>query len=114
MKTKNTAKVLVRCLEAEGVSYIFGVPGEENLAFLEAIRKSKYFYNRSTRTSAAFMGATFGRITGKVVLFFLLGSWSYEFAYRRGICRAWRFPNSLLLEKSNKKVNKENSKLLML
>jgi len=32
----NGAELLVRCLENEGVDTIFGIPGEENLAFLEA------------------------------------------------------------------------------
>ena len=64
---KNTAEVFVECLEAEGVAYIFGVPGEENLAFLEAIRKSKItFITTRSEQGAAFMAATFGRITGKI------------------------------------------------
>ena len=35
----NTAELLVQCLENEGVEYIFGVPGEENLAVLQALKK---------------------------------------------------------------------------
>jgi len=66
-KTKNTAEVLVECLEAHGVEYIFGVPGEENLTFLDAVRKSKItFITTRHEQAAAFMAATFGRITGKV------------------------------------------------
>lgn len=66
-KNKNTAEVLVECLEAEGVSHIFGVPGEENLAFLEAIRKSKIkFITTRHEQAAAFMATTFGRLTGKI------------------------------------------------
>ncbi len=66
-KQKNTAELLVQCLEAHGVSRIFGVPGEENLAFLEAIRKSKItFITTRHEQAAAFMAATFGRLTGKV------------------------------------------------
>jgi len=38
---RNAAEVFVECLETEGVQKIFGVPGEENLLFLEALRKSK-------------------------------------------------------------------------
>jgi len=33
--------LLVQALEAEGVEYIFGIPGEENLDFLESLRTSK-------------------------------------------------------------------------
>lgn len=36
----NTAELLVKCLENEGVEYIFGLPGEENLDVLEALKNS--------------------------------------------------------------------------
>ena len=36
----NASDLFVKALENEGVEYIFGVPGEENLDFLEAMRKS--------------------------------------------------------------------------
>jgi acetolactate synthase-1/2/3 large subunit len=65
--TTNASEVFVQCLEAEGVRYIFGVPGEENLTFLEAIRNSKIkFITTRHEQSAAFMAATLGRLTGKV------------------------------------------------
>lgn len=66
-KQKNTAEVLVEGLETHGVKYIFGVPGEENLAFLEAVRKSKIkFITTRHEAGAAFMAATVGRMTGKI------------------------------------------------
>jgi acetolactate synthase I/II/III large subunit len=68
-KSKMTsARLLVQCLETEGVKYIFGVPGEENLALLDAIRASKKIKFIVTRheQAAAFMAATMGRHTGKV------------------------------------------------
>jgi acetolactate synthase-1/2/3 large subunit len=66
-KSKNTAEVFVECLETEGVQYIFGVPGEENLTFLEAIRNSKItFITTRHEQGAVFMAATIGRLTGKV------------------------------------------------
>jgi acetolactate synthase-1/2/3 large subunit len=66
-KVKNTAEVLIECLEAHGITHIFGVPGEETLALLEAIRKSKIIFVVTRHESAAaFMATTFGRITGKV------------------------------------------------
>ena len=37
-KEKNTSEILVECLGKHGVKYIFGVPGEENLTFFEAIQ----------------------------------------------------------------------------
>ncbi|HLD33506.1 MAG TPA: acetolactate synthase large subunit [Candidatus Nanoarchaeia archaeon] len=59
--------LFVKCLEEEGVEYIFAVPGEENLHLLESIRKSKIklIVNRHEQCSA-FMAATYGRLTGKV------------------------------------------------
>ena len=62
-------------LEEEGVEYIFGLPGEENLDFLESLRTSKIklIITRHEQT-AAFMAATYGRLTGKAgVCFSTLG-----------------------------------------
>lgn len=61
-----SADLFVKCLEEEGVEYIFGLPGEENLHLLESIRKSKirFITNRHEQCSA-FMAATYGRLTGK-------------------------------------------------
>lgn len=63
----NTAEFLVKSLEAAGVRYVFGVPGEENLLFLDALRKSgiKFIVTRHEQ-AAAFMAATVGRLTGKL------------------------------------------------
>lgn len=63
----NAAQLFVKSLEAEGVQYIFGLPGEENLLFLEAIRESsiKLIVTRHEQ-GAVFMAATMGRLTGKV------------------------------------------------
>lgn len=66
-KNKNVAEVLVECLENHGVKYVFGVPGEETLAFLEALRKSKItFITTRHEQAAAFMASTVGRMTGKI------------------------------------------------
>jgi len=58
--------LLVKALENEGVEYIFGVPGEENLDFLESLRTSsiKLILTRHEQ-AAGFMAATYGRMTGK-------------------------------------------------
>ena len=58
---------MVKALEAEGVDYIFGIPGEENLDLLESLRKSsiKLILTRHEQ-GAGFMAATYGRLTGKV------------------------------------------------
>ncbi len=61
------AELLVKALEHEGVTYIFGIPGEENLDFLEALSHSsiKLIVTRHEQ-SAGFMASTYGRLTGKV------------------------------------------------
>ncbi|WP_158922119.1 acetolactate synthase large subunit [Acidisphaera sp. S103] len=58
--------LLVAALENEGVERIFGVPGEENLAVVESLRRSsiKLIVTRHEQ-AAAFMAATYGRLTGK-------------------------------------------------
>ena len=60
------ADVVVQCLENEGVEYVFGIPGEENLDLLESLRKSKIkLVLTRHEQSAGFMAATYGRLTGK-------------------------------------------------
>jgi acetolactate synthase I/II/III large subunit len=62
----NAAELLVKALEHEGVQYIFGVPGEENLDLLEALRRSSIRLVVTRHEQAAgFMAATHGRLTGK-------------------------------------------------
>ena len=58
--------LLVAALENEGVDFIFGVPGEENLDVVESLRKSRItlVLTRHEQT-AAFMAATHGRLTGR-------------------------------------------------
>lgn len=63
---RNTAQLLVECLEEEGVHYIFGIPGEENLAVMEALTHSKIeFITVRHEQGAAFMADVYGRLTGK-------------------------------------------------
>ena len=59
--------VFVACLEEEGVEYVFGVPGEENLDFLDSLSRSKKIELVLTRheQGAGFMAATYGRHTGR-------------------------------------------------
>lgn len=63
---KNTAQVLVDCLEAEGVDTIFGIPGEETLDLMFAIRDSSIrFIPVRHEQGAAFMADVYGRLTGR-------------------------------------------------
>lgn len=59
--------LFVQCLEEEGVEYVFGVPGEENLDFLDSLSRSEKIRLILTRheQGAGFMAATYGRHTGK-------------------------------------------------
>ena len=58
--------LFVKALENEGVKYIFGIPGEENLDLLDSLRNSsiKFILTRHEQ-AAAFMAATYGRLTGQ-------------------------------------------------
>lgn len=58
--------LFVHCLEAEGVEYIFGIPGEENIDFMDSLTRSpiKFVLTRHEQ-AAAFMADVYGRITGK-------------------------------------------------
>ena len=59
--------LFIQCLEDEGVEYVFGVPGEENLDFLDSLSRSTKIKLILTRheQGAGFMAATYGRHTGK-------------------------------------------------
>ena len=58
--------LLVAALESEGVDRIFGVPGEENLDVVESLRTSSIeLVITRHEQAAAFMAATYGRLTGK-------------------------------------------------
>jgi acetolactate synthase-1/2/3 large subunit len=65
MMTKGS-DLLVAALENEGVDRIFGIPGEENLDVVESIRRSSIqLVLTRHEQAAAFMAATYGRLTGK-------------------------------------------------
>ncbi|MBA4372729.1 MAG: acetolactate synthase large subunit, partial [Thermodesulfovibrio sp.] len=58
--------LLVKCLENEGVEYIFGLPGEETLDLMESLRTSRIrFIVARHEQVAAFMADAYGRLTGK-------------------------------------------------
>jgi acetolactate synthase-1/2/3 large subunit len=58
--------LLVRCLEDEGIEYVFGVPGEENADFMLSLEQSEKIEFVLTRheQGAAFMAEGYGRLTG--------------------------------------------------
>lgn len=64
--SKNTAELLVECLENEGVKFVFGIPGEENIHLVDAINHStkiKFILTRHEQ-GASFMASVYGRLTG--------------------------------------------------
>lgn len=61
----STAEVLVECLKAEGVKVVFGIPGEENLDLMFALKHSDIrFIPTRHEQGAAFMADVYGRLTG--------------------------------------------------
>ncbi len=59
--------LFVRSLEKEGIEYIFGIPGEENLDLLESLKDSKIkLILTRHEQGAGFIAATYGRLTGRV------------------------------------------------
>ena len=60
------SELFIRCLENEGVEYIFGIPGEENLDVMDAVLDSPIkFITTRHEQGAAFMADVYGRLTGK-------------------------------------------------
>jgi acetolactate synthase I/II/III large subunit len=63
------AQLMVKCLENEGVSVVFGLPGEENIRFIQALAASpiRYVLTRHEQ-GAAFMAEMYGRVTGRAAV----------------------------------------------
>ena len=64
---RHAAELLVDCLEHEGVTCVFGIPGEENIYLTDALSRSpsiRYVLVRHEQ-AASFMAEIFGRLTGR-------------------------------------------------
>ncbi|SOX51734.1 acetolactate synthase large subunit [Mycobacterium ahvazicum] len=63
------AELMVKCLENEGVEVVFGLPGEENIRFVQALASSqiRYVLTRHEQ-AAAFMAEMYGRVTGRAAV----------------------------------------------
>lgn len=74
-KVPNVAEIIVKCLEEEGAKYIFGIPGEENLELMQALKDSSIrVITTRHEQGAAFMADMHGRLTGEAgVCFATLG-----------------------------------------
>jgi acetolactate synthase-1/2/3 large subunit len=63
------AQLMVKCLENEGVAVVFGLPGEENIRFTQALAASKIRYVLTRHEqAAAFMAEMYGRVTGRAAV----------------------------------------------
>jgi acetolactate synthase I/II/III large subunit len=65
-QSRTTAELIVECLENEGVTHVFGIPGEENIRLVDALSRSsiKYVLTRHEQ-GASFMAEVYGRLTGR-------------------------------------------------
>jgi acetolactate synthase-1/2/3 large subunit len=63
------AQLMVKCLENEGVAVVFGLPGEENIRFVQALASSDIRYVLTRHEQAAsFMAEMYGRVTGRAAV----------------------------------------------
>ena len=82
MAVRSTADLIVECLEAEGVQFVFGIPGEENIHLVDALHRSSIRYVLARHEqAAAFMAEIAGRLTG-----------------RAGVCSATLGPGAINLQ----------------
>ncbi len=107
----NAAELLVKVLEQEGIEYIFGVPGEENLDLMEAIRSSniKFVVTRHEQ-AAGFMAATIGRLTGRVgVCLSTLGPGATNFVTAAAFAQLGGMPMLMITGQKPIKKSKQGS-----
>jgi acetolactate synthase I/II/III large subunit len=64
--SRTTAELIVECLENEGVTHVFGIPGEENIRLVDARSRSSIQYVLTRHEQgASFMAEVYGRLTGR-------------------------------------------------
>jgi acetolactate synthase-1/2/3 large subunit len=101
--------LFVKALEAEGVQYVFGIPGEENLDLLESLRTSsiKLILTRHEQ-AAGFMAATYGRLTGKAgVCLATLGPGATNFVTAAAYAQLGGMPMLMLTGQKPVKLSKQ-------
>ncbi|MBU6292297.1 MAG: acetolactate synthase large subunit [Burkholderiales bacterium] len=107
---RKASELFVEALENEGVEYVFAVPGEENLDLLDALRTSKQIRLILTRheQGAAFMAATYGRLTGKAgVCMATLGPGATNFATPAAYAHLGAFPMIMITGQKPIKKSKQ-------
>jgi len=103
--------LLVKCLEEEGVEFIYGVPGEENLDMLESMRTSsiKLVLTRHEQ-AAGFMAATYGRLTGKAgVCMATLGPGATNFVTAAAYAQLGAMPMVMITGQKPVKTSKQGA-----
>jgi acetolactate synthase-1/2/3 large subunit len=101
--------LFVKALEAEGVKYVFGIPGEENLDLLESLRTSsiKLILTRHEQ-GAGFMAATYGRLTGKAgVCLATLGPGATNFVTAAAYAQLGAMPMLMITGQKPVKLSKQ-------
>ncbi|MDP6983460.1 MAG: acetolactate synthase large subunit [Candidatus Latescibacteria bacterium] len=101
--------LFIKALEAEGVEHIFGIPGEENLDFLDSMRGSKIRLILTRHEQAAgFMAATYGRLTGKAgVCLSTLGPGATNFVTAAGYAQLGAMPMMMITGQKPIKTSKQ-------
>lgn len=101
--------LFIKALENEGVEYIFGIPGEENLDLLESLRNSKIkLILTRHEQGAGFMAATYGRLTGKVgVCLSTLGPGATNFATSAAYAQLGAMPMMMITGQKPIKKSKQ-------
>ena len=101
--------LFVKALENEGVEYIFGIPGEENLDFLDSLSRSSIRLVLTRHEQAAgFMAATYGRLTGKAgVCLSTLGPGATNLVTAAGYASLGAMPLVMLTGQKPIKVSKQ-------
>ena len=102
--------LFVKALETEGVEYVFGIPGEENLDFLDSLSSSKKIKLILTRheQAAGFMAATYGRFTGKTgVCLSTLGPGATNFVTAAAYAQLGGMPMMMLTGQKPVKMSKQ-------
>jgi acetolactate synthase-1/2/3 large subunit len=101
--------LFIKALESEGVEYVFGIPGEENLDLLESLRTSsiKLILTRHEQ-AAGFMAATYGRLTGKAgVCLATLGPGATNFVTSAAYAQLGGMPMLMITGQKPVKVSKQ-------
>ena len=91
-KMRTTAQVLVDCLEAEGVDVIFGIPGEETLDLMFAIRDSKIRFIPVRHEQGAAFGRTPAMVSSNGKNRNSLAASTAMWTSRTPISRCWQRP----------------------